>query len=127
MMQLTRIVIFLLALLNPWTAFGQSQEMARNELKNQNIPWSTGEFIHRAEQGDTTTVELFLSAGVDPNAKNQERRTALILAAGKGYTAAVQALLDKGAEGNVKDKGGRPALMEAGKGGHPVGSPGPRG
>lgn len=56
-----------------------------------------------AAQGNYTAVRLFLSAGINPYAKNKEGRTAMMLATLKGNTEIAQVLLKKGAEVNAKE------------------------
>jgi len=105
-------VVFL-ALLIPVTASGQNPEAASKKLENRNIPWGADEFIDRARQGDTGVVELFLAAGMDPNVKDKDGRTALMWAAANGYPTIVRALLAAGADVKTKDKFGMTAIMKA--------------
>ena len=52
----------------------------------------------------SAAVELFLEAGMDPNAAGKDGKTALMVAARGGYMEIVKLLLDKGADVNAKDK-----------------------
>ena len=54
-----------------------------------------------------------IEAGADPEAKDKDGATALILAAGEGQTDAVATLLAKGANPNAHDKLGGTALIWA--------------
>jgi ankyrin repeat protein len=52
--------------------------------------------------GHTEIVQLLLEKGADVNAKDDDGRTALMLAAEKGHTEIVQLLLERGANVNTK-------------------------
>jgi ankyrin repeat protein len=60
-----------------------------------------------AEEGDTETVHDFLRKGADPHAKDNNGKTAVMLAEKKGHNDTVAALL------KVKDANGKTALMLA--------------
>jgi ankyrin repeat protein len=98
------------------------------------VPYSGEGFIYKAAMGDATAVQLFLTAGMDPDVKDNEGVTPLIAAAGAGRSEVVKLLLDKGADLNYQNQervitkgrkrprkktkfGGTP-LMHAVKGGH---------
>ena len=91
---------------------------ARARLEQKNIPYTEAAFIRSVEEGDTGTVELFLSAGMNPEARDQEGRTALIYAALSGRNNISQKLLNKGADVNSRDNRGSTALMQSARGGH---------
>jgi ankyrin repeat protein len=111
--QIPALGIILLSLLIPLTTSGQGLEEARRELEKRKIAWSDDEFIMHAQRGDTEVVQLFLTAGMNPDAKDSEGRTALIWASANGHTRAVKALLDLGANANAIDNKGMTSLMEA--------------
>ena len=69
--------------------------------------------LQAARNGDVIEVEAQLNAGVDVNARDMTRATALILAAGAGHIEIVQLLIDAGADANAKDSRGRTAFMRA--------------
>jgi uncharacterized protein len=66
-----------------------------------------------ARGGQVGVVKLFLEKGVDVNARNKRRETALIVAAARGHADVVKLLLDNGANINAKDESGRCALKHA--------------
>jgi ankyrin repeat protein len=55
------------------------------------------DFVARAREGDRPAVELFLRAGMDPNAENAQGKTALMMAARTGHRRVVERLLAGGA------------------------------
>ncbi len=74
--------------------------------------------MYRAPTGNALNaqheiVRLLLDAGSDVNAKGNDGKTALIIAAIKGDTTIVEMLLDKGVEINDTDEEGSTALMFA--------------
>src|SRR2546421_13116347 len=73
-------------------------QQARAELEKRHLDLNPDIFVQSAGQGDLKTVELFLRAGMNPNATNKYGSTALVWACGQGRVAVAQALLDKGAD-----------------------------
>ena len=65
---------------------GQSPETARVELSNLSVQYTPQAFVESAKQGDLRAVKLFLAAGMDPNAKDDESNTALMYAIAEGRT-----------------------------------------
>ncbi|OSS45162.1 hypothetical protein B5807_09092 [Epicoccum nigrum] len=94
--------------------------------------WTLEEFLQRLEhlfdsaciqaaiRGDTATVGSLLDAGkADPNFKNEEDMTPLLLAAEKGHELIVRRLLNTiDVDVNFKNKKGQTALSLAAKNGH---------
>ena len=109
--------VILLNLFISSTASGQSPKEARKELEKRKVTWSDDEFIARTKRGDTDVLELFLVAGMKPDTKDNEGRTALIWVAVNGHAAAVKALLNTGADVNAIDNIGMTSLMGAASGG----------
>lgn len=119
MLQRIAWIVLLLPFLILHTGCAQgSAETPRDKLAQRNIPYSEEDFLRSAEKGDVISVELFLAAGMDPNAKDQYGGTALRYAASRGHVAIVQALLDKGADVNVKDNDGFTPLRYATRNGY---------
>src|SRR6516225_4204120 len=69
--------------------------------------------LQAAKAGDNEQVQKLLGQGADPNTRDNDRTTPLILMASSGLTDGVEALLKKGAYVNAKDKTGWTALMGA--------------
>jgi ankyrin repeat protein len=74
-----------------------SPDQARINLSEMGYPYTPEAFVDRAAKSDARAVELFLRAGMDPNATGRERQTALTWAARNGQTSMVRLLLDRGA------------------------------
>jgi general secretion pathway protein A len=94
------------------------EEEARMTLAHLGLPYREATVVEHAEKGDARVVELFLKAGMSPNAKDITGWTALMMAAMKGHTAVVRALLDRGADVNAKNPAGGTALLMAAPSGH---------
>lgn len=87
--------------------------VARRELERMAIGYSEDAFIERAERCNKVAVELFLAAGMDPNAKKKDGNTALIAAARRECGEVVDSVLSRGANVNAKDEQGATALLIA--------------
>ena len=89
--------------------------------------------LKAATAGEVAKVERLLTKGADVNARDQDGRTALMMAALGGHTETVKALMaaavqghteivevliDAGADVNAKDQDGATALMLAKSKGH---------
>ena len=96
----------------------ESEAIACKELEQLDIPWSADSFTSRAKSGDIGAVQLFLDAGMDPEAKDTSGGTAMGNAAYSGHIDIVKLLLDHKADVNTKAKESRTALMDAALGGH---------
>lgn len=69
--------------------------------------------IHAAFVGNIDKLNQLIKLGADPDARNDEQRTALMIAARNAQPESVKALLAAGANPNAKDSSGRTALMLA--------------
>ncbi|HVK99506.1 MAG TPA: ankyrin repeat domain-containing protein, partial [Dongiaceae bacterium] len=82
---------------------GPSPEEAREELGKKNLPYTTDTFVANAQSGDLGVVKLFLIAGMDVNADDQNGFTALMHATDRNDTLMIKLLLDAGADVNYSD------------------------
>ena len=73
-----------------------------------------------AHDGGFETVQRLLKKKVDPNAADEDGRTALMFAAFNGHSDIVELLLDAGAETGIRESFGRTALMYAATGPFPA-------
>jgi len=71
------------------------------------------EFFDYAKTGRRTSMARCLSKGMDPDIKDHDDRTALMIAAFEGHDAIVSLLLKKGADPEAKDVDGWTALVHA--------------
>ncbi len=107
------IMLSLIFVLIPLIGCTKSQGSARRELTTLNVPYTQKQFLTSAKEGNTKVVALFLQAGMDPNVKNNDGQTALMLAAYSGHIDTVKLLIRHGASINVIDKYGDSALSWA--------------
>lgn len=92
----------------------QTPESSRNKLVKRNITFNENEFLkYVGQNNDLEIVNLFLKAGINPNAKDNKGNTALINASESGNKEIVQALLEKGADVNAKNNDHFTALIYA--------------
>ncbi len=91
----------------------QTQEAARAELQRRGIEFTEDEFVRYVIGNDIATVDLFLNAGMNPNAKNRDGNVALWFAAGKGHAEIVNKLLERGANPNLSGVKNRVAWVGA--------------
>ena len=89
------------------------QGVARWQLREAGR-WSEGEFVLAAVRGKTEEVRLFLLAGMDPNARDLQENTGLILASRSNQIDVVRLLLDQdGINVNARADDDTSALMAA--------------
>lgn len=112
-----RIYLLLLSLivLNIQSSCSKSSENAIKELGNKNISYNKETFVEIAQRCDVEIIELFLTAGMDPNVKNRYGNTALISAASKGSAEVIRKLINADADVNSKNKNGDTPLLVAAK------------
>ena len=89
---------------------GQAAESARTELNNLSAEYTPQAFVASVRQGDIRKVRLFLRAGMNPNAKDDESNTALMYAIAESRAEMIKDLLDAKADVNEKNSGGATAL-----------------
>jgi beta-lactamase regulating signal transducer with metallopeptidase domain len=90
-----------------------SREAARDRLGMLRVEYSAESFVKQAAEGDTIAIKTFLAAGMNINARNEKRYTALMKAAETGQTETVQSLLAAGANPNLTSNNQNSALMLA--------------
>jgi ankyrin repeat protein/IS1 family transposase len=86
---------------------------ARLRLSQVSVPFTSKAFVEHAKKGDVDVVKLFLAAGMDPNAKDNDGNTALTHAVRQGHRGVIDVLLKAKASVNEKNKGGWTALSAA--------------
>ncbi|WP_161493781.1 ankyrin repeat domain-containing protein [Nitrosospira lacus] len=83
-----------------------SKDAARAALARIPLPYTPDAFIKSAGDGNLSAVRLFLAAGMNPNAKDEDYDTALMYASGGGHIEIVKALLK--AKANVNERNYQP-------------------
>jgi len=73
--------------------------------------------VAAAAKGHASMVYSLISAGLNPNFRDEKGNLALVVAAGHGHALVVKLLLDNGADPTVADASGTTALMAANKAG----------
>ena len=68
-------------------------DQARRKLADLGIVYTEDAFINAARDGNQTVIELFLAAGMNPDANSC---AALLAAASKGHAYVVESLLNRG-------------------------------
>lgn len=71
------------------------------------------EFFEAVQAGDLERAHTLLQGGANPNARNEEGVTVLMVAAGNGHFELVEALIETGVDVNATDVRGWTALMKA--------------
>ena len=69
-------------------------EGAREKLSQLNVSYNVDEFVNRATECDLVAVKLFLTAGMNPNAKNKDGITAFEAATDAGHEEIAALLKD---------------------------------
>ena len=88
-------------------------EAAQQLLKLRGYEFDEKSFWAAAQARDIMSINAFFDARINPNAQDQDGRTALISAAARGDLEVVNVLVQRGADVNVKDKKGYTALFHA--------------
>jgi len=106
--------ILLSLILITLTAGCKSRESYKREIERKGMTYSTESFLNNAAVGDREIAELFLKAGMDINAKGNDRgETALMIAAVSHNIELMKVFIENGADINAKDNDGYTALMFA--------------
>ncbi|HWR38981.1 MAG TPA: ankyrin repeat domain-containing protein [Patescibacteria group bacterium] len=97
--------------------YGRSQpEVSPSQvmLANMGIGFYAEDFVKQAGRGNKEAVNLFVEAGMSPDAyRPADGFTPMMAAASYGKQDIIRLLLGKGANPNAKDKDGQTALMKA--------------
>ncbi|HUI68417.1 MAG TPA: ankyrin repeat domain-containing protein [Nitrospirota bacterium] len=89
------------------------------KLENKNIQFSEQAFLDEVSKNNEEAVDLFIKAEINLDAKNENGKTALIIASENGYVNVLKKLIKlKAASLNYFDKSGNTALMAASGKGH---------
>lgn len=83
---------------------------ARDRLTQMGIEYNEQDFFSHVIQNQLEVVSLFIKAGIDPNAA-EEDKTVLLEACRRGYTEVGLALIEAGADVNAEDSYGVSCLM----------------
>ena len=78
------------------------------------------DLVLKAKCGDLKGLQDLLSNGGDPNIRDSEGKTPLIMASSSGQVRIVEFLLSKGADYNIRDESGCTALIRASRVGNSV-------
>ena len=92
---------------------GKSQEAARIELGQLRLDYKPDIFVKMVKKGDLYVAKLFLTAGMNPNVKDNKGNTALMYAARAGDITTINFLMDAKANVNERNSGGPTALSWA--------------
>src|SRR5512135_2236528 len=108
-----RLVLLLLSTLFMLILGCKNEESYKNEITSRGIPYSIDSFLNEAGAGNKERIELFIKAGMDVNAKDNDGNTALMRASAGDNFEMVRLLINKGADLNARDNAGYTALMFA--------------
>jgi len=98
--------VLLTALLLLLAGCQQTPEQARRELAELGVEFSPAVFHESAENGDLVVVELFLTAGMNPDITDEDDDvTPLVRAVFKNNLRVARALLDSGAKVDIQWNG----------------------
>jgi ankyrin repeat protein len=75
-----------------------ASEIAKKHLEDLGIAFSEESFLKAVSRGDLDVVKLFLAAGIRPTARDENGKTALVLASEKDHADVVRALIEAGAD-----------------------------
>lgn len=96
---------------------GRADEKARRKIHDAGFAYSVDDFQRAAREGRGDLIQLFLTAGMHPDAAGANGDTAMTCAAAEGHGHVVSLLLANGATPNAASSGGQTALMAAARSG----------
>lgn len=85
----------------------------RKVLEKRGIAFTREAFLREVRAGNREHVELFIKAGMDIDARDDDRSTALMIAAERDDLDMVRLLVERGADVNAANVDGYTALMYA--------------
>jgi len=91
----------------------KSPEGHKAEIERRGVNFSNEAFFKAVSEGDRELVGSFIKAGIDVNAKEDDGRTALLIAAENGDSGMAALIAVNGADMNARDVDGYTALMYA--------------
>ena len=100
-------IVLILSLGITLSSPAQSPEEAKKILQSRGINYDVDNFKRLIQGHKSETVNLFIEAGMDVNAKDKEDTTVLMDASSRGYIEIVQALLAKNANVNARNREGK--------------------
>lgn len=106
------IVMGLLAFMGYQEYLEQRPHAARAKLVAMDLFNEEG-FLESASRGDLKLIDLYLTAGMDPNVSTKKGITSLMKATGGGHYEVVERLLGAGADATVGSRDAAPALVWA--------------
>ena len=97
------VMVFCAVLIGVWAYphVALTPDQARIRIVQMGFTYDAGTFVVMAKKGDEQIVNLFLRAGMAPDAKDFEGKTALMWAAYYGHLGLVKFLIEKGADPNA--------------------------
>ena len=74
---------------------------------------TSSELCDLAQKGDVERLIIYLDAGLNSNAQDYDKRSAIHLAASEGQHMIISALVERGADVNIRDRWGSSPLTDA--------------
>lgn len=94
----------------------ERQVDAMRELDRRGILFKEPRFLQAVNEGDQALVDLFIRAGINVHAADDQGTPAVLIALKRGYTVIAGILINAGANVNARDKLGlTPLLLACGK------------
>ena len=109
------LLLFTLAC-SPSAKKEQKSSTEAESLKTPTQAVNMGLYFQSALEGDINIVRDALDSGIDPNTRDENSRSALMLSAYNGHEDIVRLLIEKKADVNLVDVANRTALMFAASG-----------